>query len=386
MSRTKGVLILVGAMAVAAAGGWVAASQIESPAEAAARTEAPPPSPILVPAEMQELSTDVITRGTGRLGSPETISIPISPLKGDIPQVLTGIPEPEEELEQGAVGLKVSGRPVFVFEGQIPSFRDLGPGMRGADIEQLETGLAAIGFDPGPVDGVYDANTEQAVAALYASAGYEPVTVTAEQLAELNPAGTGIIPGSQSSEGIHVPADEIVVVSEAPVRLAELLVVVGEVIDGPVGTMTGATVAIDSSVPIESAGLIDEGMEVVIDEPDLGIEASGTISRVAGNPGTDGVDGFHVYFEVQVDGAPVNIVNASVRLTIPIESTGQAVLVVPVSALSLGADGSSQVQRQVGDSLETVVVEPGLSANGLVEVAPVDGELEVGDLVVVGYG
>lgn len=385
MSRTKGVLILVVAMTIAAVGGWVAASQIESPAEAAARTEPPPPSPILVPAELQELSTDVITRGTGRLGSPETISIPISPLKGDLPQVLTGIPASDEELAQGTVGLRISGRPVFIFEGQIPSFRDLGPGMRGADIAQLETGLTAIGLDPGAADGLYDAATEQAVAALYAAAGYEPVSVTAAQLLELNPAGTGIIPGSQSSEGVHVPADEIVIVPRAPVRLAELFITVGEVIDGPVGTMTDATVAIDSSVPIESAGLIVEGMEVLIDEPDLGIEASGTITRVAGNPGTDGVDGFHVYFEVLVDDNHFNIVNASVRLTIAIESTGEAVLVVPVSALTLGADGSSLVQVQVGDTFEAVVVEPGLSANGLVEVVPVGGELEVGDLVVVGY-
>jgi hypothetical protein len=169
------------------------------------------------------------------------------------------------------------------------------------------------------------------------------------------------------------------------VRIAELLIPVGGVIDGPVGTVTDANIAIDSSVPIESAGLITEGMEVIIDEPDLGIEATGTVSRVAESPGTDGVDGFHVYFEVEVDGDPTNVVNASVRLTIPIESTGEPVLVVPISAVTLGADGSSRVQRQVGESLEPVVVEPGLSAQGLVEVAPVDGELDVGDLVVVGF-
>jgi peptidoglycan hydrolase-like protein with peptidoglycan-binding domain len=385
MNRTKGVLILVGVMTLAAVGGWVAASQIESPAEAAARTEAPEPSPILVPVELQELSTDVITRGTGRFGSPQPIAIPSSPLKGDTPQVLTGAADPGEELDQGVAGLGISGRPVFIFEGQIPSYRDLGPGMRGADIEQLEAGLAATGFDPGPVDGVFDSATELAVAALYSSAGFEAVSVSAAQLAELNTVATGLIPGSQSTTGVHVPADELLIVSAAPVRIAELLIPVGGVIDGPVGTVTDANIAIDSSVPIESAGLITEGMEVLIDEPDLGIEATGTVSRVAESPGTDGVDGFHVYFEVEVDGDPTNVVNASVRLTIPIESTGEPVLVVPISAVTLGADGSSRVQRQVGESLEPVVVEPGLSAQGLVEVVPVDGELDVGDLVVVGF-
>jgi hypothetical protein len=35
--------------------------------------------------------------------------------------------------------------------------------------------------------------------------------------------------------------------------------------------------------------------------------------------------------------------------------------------------------------LEYIVVEPGLSADGFVEVTPVDGTLEPGQLVVVGY-
>jgi hypothetical protein len=35
--------------------------------------------------------------------------------------------------------------------------------------------------------------------------------------------------------------------------------------------------------------------------------------------------------------------------------------------------------------LEYVVVEPGLSASGFVQVTPVDGELAPGQLVVIGY-
>jgi len=34
-----------------------------------------------------------------------------------------------------------------------------------------------------------------------------------------------------------------------------------------------------------------------IDEPDLGIKATGVVKRVAETPGTDGVDGYHVYLE-----------------------------------------------------------------------------------------
>ena len=54
-------------------------------------------------------------------------------------------------------------------------------------------------------------------------------------------------------------------------------------------------------------------------------------------------------------------------------------------ALSLAADGTSRVQVKNNGTLKYVVVKPGLSADGFVEVTPVDGTLEPGQLVVVGY-
>jgi hypothetical protein len=61
------------------------------------------------------------------------------------------------------------------------------------------------------------------------------------------------------------------------------------------------------------------------------------------------------------------------------------VLAVPVSAVTLSVDGSSRVQRQHNGVLEFVTVDPGLSAEGYVEVTPIEGELKVGDLVVIGF-
>jgi hypothetical protein len=39
----------------------------------------------------------------------------------------------------------------------------------------------------------------------------------------------------------------------------------------------------------------------------------------------------------------------------------------------------------VGQDVAVVVVDPGLTAAGFVEVAPRDGTLEVGDMVVIGF-
>jgi multidrug efflux pump subunit AcrA (membrane-fusion protein) len=72
-------------------------------------------------------------------------------------------------------------------------------------------------------------------------------------------------------------------------------------------------------------------------------------------------------------------------LTIPTEVTKSAVLAVPTSAVSLAADGTSRVQVQEQNTLKYVVVSPGLSAGGFVEVTPVGASLKAGQMVVVGY-
>jgi multidrug efflux pump subunit AcrA (membrane-fusion protein) len=106
---------------------------------------------------------------------------------------------------------------------------------------------------------------------------------------------------------------------------------------------------------------------------------------VADTPGTFGVDGFHIYFEVFVDETPTTLEGFSLRLTIPVKSTEGMVTVVPVSAVSLAADGTSRVQVDNNGSLEFIVVEPGLSADGFVEVTAVNGTLTPGQLVVIGF-
>ena len=185
--------------------------------------------------------------------------------------------------------------------------------------------------------------------------------------------------------GIQVPVDEIVFIPALPVRVEEVTARVGDAARGTVMSVTDRQVMVDSSLPLDAAPLVKPTMPVAIDEQALGIKATGVVERVADTPGTHGVDGYHIYFEVRVDETPTPLAGFSLRLTIPIESTQGAVTAVPVSALSLAADGTSRVQVEDGGGLEYIVVEPGLSADGYVEVTPVDGTLAPGQLVVVGY-
>ena len=190
---------------------------------------------------------------------------------------------------------------------------------------------------------------------------------------------------ARSRIGTQVPADELVFIASLPVRVEEIKSLVGGTAAGTVMTVTDNQLAVDASLSLEAAPLVKQGMSVTIDEQALGVKATGRVAMVAGTPGTRGVDGFHVYFEVKVDATDMKLDGVSVRLTIPIKSTQGAVTAVPNSALSLAADGTSRVQVKRGNALAYVSVTPGLSADGYVEVTPTSGKLEPGDLVVVGY-
>ncbi len=697
MNRRTMAASVIGVVVATATGGYVAGSRITSPAEVASRTAAPEPSPILVPVEQRVLSTDVVTRGTGRFGSPQKLSVPASALKQNA-GLIAELPLAGTELAEGDVAISASGRPVFLLAGARPMSRDLGPGLSGDDVRQLEESLSRLGFDVGQVDGVYDEGTAAGVSAWYADNGYAPFEATTEQLdairareadlsaasldklaaddaaatteaaiftarsalttsvnrrsatarnveraqseaaaaeqvaiaelaarqaladrlrssqtvqrgsssevrvaqadlaaAEANASAVRTV-GSESvalaqaavdraparvsaairataaadaaaiaevasrqaavdvlegqptvdeaqlaaatadlaaavanaelvrttgartvtdeqqaatdaataldatraqtaaanaaanadvaakqaaldvliqpivptaaeiasadsdvaiatanrdvvrlsgeravSEaiaaaddaaadvdvkqaelaaaettssnavaiidartaaaelaalnadlarrraGVQVPADEVVFVASAPVRVSDLLLGLGDAAIGGIMKVTDARVHVDAGLPVEEAGLITAGMTVQIAEPALGIATEGTVTVVAQGPGTNGVDGFHVYAEITVDSPPPNLVGASVRLTIPVGSTSGSVLAVPVSALTLAADGKSRVQRQVDGSPEFVSVEAGLSADGYVEVAAPDHSLHAGDLVVIGF-
>lgn len=173
------ILGLVGGMAL---GAWYMGSRIQSPAEVAARTAPPEPSPILVPVESRVLSSDVVTRGTVRFGLPQPISIAPSTVKGGA-GLISSLPRPNAQFKEGDVIMSASGRPVFVLRGAAPAFRDMSPGTSGSDVQQLEEALARLGFDPGPVDGNYDQKTSLAVERMYQKVGWDAFGPTREQRA-----------------------------------------------------------------------------------------------------------------------------------------------------------------------------------------------------------
>jgi multidrug efflux pump subunit AcrA (membrane-fusion protein) len=185
--------------------------------------------------------------------------------------------------------------------------------------------------------------------------------------------------------GTWLPAGEVVFLKSLPVRVDQVAAARGSVIDGSFITVSGSELALRSSVSERDAPRVEVGMDVEIENPETGGTIPGVISAKADRVGTDGVQPDRVYLEIEPAELPPEIIGTNVRVTIPVSSTGGEVLAVPAAALSATANGSTILQvEEEGGSLRTVAVEPGLAAGGLVEVTPVDGELEEGDWVVVG--
>jgi hypothetical protein len=191
---------------------------------------------------------------------------------------------------------------------------------------------------------------------------------------------------------VVVPANELLFFPALPLRVDDVKALRGDVVTGPVMTVTTARLAVDSSVDVSQAKLVRKGSPVTIESTEFNVVLDGTVTDVATTAGTKGVDPGKVYLEVTpVEGAktdvdPKSLNGSSVKLTIPISSTGKAVLAVPVAAVSIAADGTSRVEVEQDPNKPSrfVTVRTGLAAEGFVEVTPINGELKVGTQVVVG--
>lgn len=188
--------------------------------------------------------------------------------------------------------------------------------------------------------------------------------------------------------GSPVPDGEFLFFNVFPIRVDSVAVARGDVAGGEVMSVSGSRLAIDSSLSIDEAELVDVGDPVQIELSRLGISLGGTIAAKATSPGTNGVGIDEVYIEVLPDEVRAELNNTNVKITIPVASRASEgeVLAVPAAALSATGSGDTIVTVEDENGItHDVKVKPGLSApGGMVEITPVDGELREGDRVVVG--
>lgn len=206
MRRGLRVVVVLVVVSAAAGLGWVAGQRVKSPDQVAFEAEPPTPSLITVEVQLVELSADVIVRAD--VGYDDPVSLELSGALGGLPAVLvvTAAPERGAEIVEGSVAIEISGRPVFLLQGEIPVFRDLRPKGVGPDVLQLEEALARLGFFDGEPDQEWDLATAAGVAAWYESHGYEPNGVSDDERDRLDQADDRV---DTAEEMVEEAADRV---------------------------------------------------------------------------------------------------------------------------------------------------------------------------------
>jgi peptidoglycan hydrolase-like protein with peptidoglycan-binding domain len=349
----------------------------------------PPDGPVTAPVQMRRIQSSVVARGDAGFSDPVKVTIATdAPLP-----VITRTPVAVgDRVAAGDVLIEITGRPVLLLPGRLPAYRDLVDGDTGPDVLQLETALAALGYDPGEVDDEYTAATGAAVAALYEARGYRPPTATAPpppdqpsagQSSADAPAGAGSSSGAgtAAAEVTPLPMSEVAYVPTLPRRMDRLPGHVGGTLSSQPALLSGTTPIVTVGLTTADVGDLHAGMRAVVDLPRGGHVTGrlGSVHRTATGGTTT------IRLPVLAPHAQASLKNANVRVTVPLRASSGKVLVVPVAALSTDAGGIVHVVRVDSDGTShPVQVRLGLAADGFAQVRPQGGRLEAGDRVEVG--
>ncbi|MFC9033611.1 peptidoglycan-binding protein [Streptomyces arboris] len=438
LSRRKRAVAAVagGAVVLAGAALWTSAF-VKSPAQAAADAGPPARDVLTAPVERRVLTDTVVTRGTVSASQTADLAPVGAAVDGSTAPVVTKVMvRSGQTFPAGRVLVEVSGRPVFALPGALPVYRDLKPGSHGDDVRQLQKALASVGHSTGSdPSGTYGPGTKQAVAGLYAAIGYEPVP--ASGVAEgtdgdpVDAARDGVKqarrqldgllrtePGkkqdadairyaredlaeartrlgqAEARSGPMVPASEVVFLSGFPARVDSMTAKVGREVGEKLATVSAGRLVVKGSLGAQEKDLIRPGQKVEVLSEAYGDKVTATVASVAdvltapeaGDEGaaTDG-QGYAVVVKPEAP-LPARFAGQDVRLTIEAATSGKKVLVVPVSALSAGADSRTSVTvLTASGERRRVEVRAGTSGDGFTEVVPAEGaRLAAGDKVIVG--
>lgn len=294
--------------------------------------------------ERGETIDGTVTRGT------------VTPVQLGESGTLTALPAVGDLIQLGSPIAEVDGKPVILLPGNKPLWRELGSGVEdGADIEQFEAALVALGYaDPEKVtvDDEWDSATTAAVKKMQKWLGMDDdgrisvgeVVFAPQEVRVATVAGA--VGGSAGSAGIEVTSDAQVIEAELDTSDSDM-VAVGDVIDVelPNGDHIDATVWSIGAATTDADGaavlplvLVFEGLAV-----------------------TDGL-------------------SVKVNLT---EVQAEDAITVPAEALLALAEGGYAVEvpdetSQTGTRL--VPVDIGVFADGYVQIT---GDIAAGDEVVV---
>ncbi|WP_262387185.1 peptidoglycan-binding protein [Streptomyces sp. TRM49041] len=207
---------------------------------------------------------------------------------------------------------------------------------------------------------------------------------------------------AQAANGPMLPAGEVVFLKAFPARVDTVTAGVGSPVSGPVLTISAGALVIEGHLQQHQKGMVRPGQKVQILSELSGITSTAKVHTVADSIDTGqvraggqdasgeggGPAGRQGYLVVVQPDKPLDakLAGQDVRLTIEAASTDGDALVVPITAISAGADGKTTVTVVTdAGAQQRVEVRPGTTGDGYVEIVPVDsGSLSEGDAVVTG--
>jgi peptidoglycan hydrolase-like protein with peptidoglycan-binding domain len=325
---------MIGAAVAAAAAAAGAAVGIGGGSPATTASTAPAPATAAV--TRATLTQTQQVNGTLDYGAPVTVSGPGS---GKI----TWLPAAGAVVRRGQPVYKADDRPVSLFYGSLPLYRQLTVGDAGHDVTEVERNLAALGYTGITVDQYYMAATAAAVWAWQQDNGLTPTGV-------LNPGDVVVAPGK--------------------LRVTALTGHLGDPAAGPVLTYTGTTRMVRIALDVALQGLVKRGITATVTLPD-GTTINGTVATVgtvatagatATSPATIAVTVTlpHQSALGTLDQAPVAVTLVSARVA--------NALTVPVAALVALGGGGYGVQVVTGSASRYVSVQLGMFAGGRVQI------------------
>jgi peptidoglycan hydrolase-like protein with peptidoglycan-binding domain len=342
----RGRRLLAGMLAVAvlAAAGWWTAGH---PGLGTSPKPATPTAPAAT-ATVQRQDLSGQTKVDGTLGYAGSASMQ-SPLQGRI----TWLPKVGRVIGRGGTLLAVDNRPVQLFYGTRPAWRDLAVGVDdGPDIRQLEQNLTALGYDPDhqiTVDNHFSWATKAAVKRWQKARG----------LAQTGTFTTAM-PAVFLPWAVRVKTVDAAVGSQAAPG-------------GPVYAVTSNAHQVTVDLDVSQQSYVKQGDRVQVTLPN-GRKVKGRISEVGRVAQTQGSG------QEQTTTIPVTVVldnpKAGGRLDqAPVEvyvttQTRKGVLAVPVGALLALKEGGYAVETvDAAGQHHLVAVRLGVFSDGMVEVA-----------------
>ena len=269
---------------------------------------------------------------------------------------------PGQQVADGDVLFAVDLRPVVVAAGATPAFRGMGPLDEGEDVRQLQELLSILGFFDGQPDGAFGSGTTAAVKAWQKSLGIAvDGIVRLGDLVFVEGLPTRVVLGAEVVVGARLAGGEQAIwgLPEDPSFWV------------PLAPEQRSLVPIDAPVMVSHDGGVWESVVVEALESEGPEGGVGELRLLLRGAGGGPVCGSECPERVPLEGRsdfPAEIV------VVP-ETTGP---VVPVAAIQTGADGSTFVTLESG---ETVEVELVASHAGL---AVVEG-VEIGDVLLLPF-